>query len=516
MIVYGGLLYLLGETVGSASKGKDYIQDALIGLFILFSAVAILRVVGVEQGLRPLLVPRVKPDPFTYLGGNQDAPVSLGDIGIQPRSKSVDPDDIQPEGPRTGNPAGIDLSGLQKNKMDKRPTGNRNDEKEKGGLYSVSDDHFVGPKSTALFPTDLAIPRICSGRSASADAGPIKLAGLVDVDTTDFAICHGGKCLDEAIIGKYLQEQARTGVPAGALMAQIFVEAGPCAVLHLFDDLSVCGISFNNPSGIACPSGLLPKETCPAPAFRTGTFISGEVAQKMEGTCEETDKLPVGNLGPKMYNDALQGNDLCSSICKENLSAGLYQPKADCGSGCFPQITVATTYPGDKNGSQAWYQSVSCQRKFADSDDFLQHHLGAVKACLPYNDSVYHFAYCLAVSSYTGSTGLKGAAMAQVIRRNCLCDKIHDKSRSLCDLNNITIENVDFERRVAETVIQKASAYRFPKKCTDCDAQGRCLKYENFGGPDYTGIMKALKEKPGLDKKTYFPNDDIGITRKKM
>lgn len=46
MVVYGGLLYLLGESVGSAKQGKTYIEDALIGLFLVLGSYTILRTVN--------------------------------------------------------------------------------------------------------------------------------------------------------------------------------------------------------------------------------------------------------------------------------------------------------------------------------------------------------------------------------------------------------------------------------------------------------------------------------------
>lgn len=46
MIVYGGFLYLLGSSVGDISQGKTIITDALLGMFLVFSAYMILTVVN--------------------------------------------------------------------------------------------------------------------------------------------------------------------------------------------------------------------------------------------------------------------------------------------------------------------------------------------------------------------------------------------------------------------------------------------------------------------------------------
>lgn len=490
MIVYGGLLYLLGETAGSASKGKDYIQDALIGVLILFSAVAILRVVGVEQALRPLTVPRVKPDPFSYLGGNQDAPATLSQIGVSPRSKNVDPESIQQGGARTGDPDAVDTTGARANPVDARPTGGET----KGGEYAP-------PKSTAKFPTDLTIPVSCPGRDPKYDTGSTKIGGVLSFNPKNYTLCSKGKCLDEAIIKKYLEEQARTGIPAGVLMAQIFTEAGPCGVIHLFSDPSVCGGQFNNFGGIGCTQRQVPANTCAHTAFPDG-FIQRGGSGKVTGTCDNTEGIPPGNGGPNRHNNAVAA--ICRQTCASAGTAQKLASTIDCGPNCYPQISHASVLPFGKDGPEIWYQSVQCSRKFKDASEFLQNHLGFVKYCLPYNDSVYKFAYCIGASTYAGSTGLKGPALAEIIERNCLCGS-NDSSGCRRDKA--------LEERLGKNVIQKTNFYKLPRKCLDCDAQGKCLKYAPFSEPDYDAVVKALKEKAGLDPRTYMSNDDIGISR---
>lgn len=490
MVVYGGLLYLLGETVGSASKGKAYIQDALVGLLILFSAVAILRVVGVEQGLRSLTVPRVKPDPFAYLGGNQDAPATLSQVGISPRSGSVDPESIQQGGARTGDPDAVDTTGARANPAEARPSGG-----------SVKGNEYVPPKSTAKFPTDLTIPVSCPGRDPKYDTGVTKIGGVLDFNPKNYTLCSKGKCLDETIIKKYLEEQARTGIPAGVLMAQMLTEAGPCGVIHLFDDPSVCGGQFNNFGGIGCTQGQVPANTCAHTAFPDG-FIQRGGSGKVSGTCDNTDQLAAGNGGPNRHNNAV--SPVCGQTCASAGTAQQLATTINCGPNCYPQISHASVLPFGANGPEVWYQSVQCSRKFKDATEFLQNHLGFVKYCLPYNDSVYKFAYCIGASTYAGSTGLKGPALAEIIERNCLCGS-NDSSGCRRDKA--------LEEKLAKNVIQKTNFYKLPRKCLDCDAQGKCLKYAPFSEPDYNAVAKALKDKAGLDPRTYMSNDDIGISR---
>jgi len=48
MIVYGGFLYIMASTSGSISTGKDIIQDALIGLFLVFGSYTILSTINAQ------------------------------------------------------------------------------------------------------------------------------------------------------------------------------------------------------------------------------------------------------------------------------------------------------------------------------------------------------------------------------------------------------------------------------------------------------------------------------------
>jgi|GEM_PF-6010020 len=63
MIVYGGLLYILGGTIQSVKNGKEKIQDALIGLILFLTAYALLYVVNpAAVQLQPLNIRIAKYD----------------------------------------------------------------------------------------------------------------------------------------------------------------------------------------------------------------------------------------------------------------------------------------------------------------------------------------------------------------------------------------------------------------------------------------------------------------------
>ncbi|MBI5654467.1 D-alanyl-D-alanine carboxypeptidase family protein [Candidatus Uhrbacteria bacterium] len=66
MIVYGGFLYLLGGTIQSINRGREVINEALIGLVLLMSAYVLLRTVNpATVNNIPLQITTVVPDPLT-------------------------------------------------------------------------------------------------------------------------------------------------------------------------------------------------------------------------------------------------------------------------------------------------------------------------------------------------------------------------------------------------------------------------------------------------------------------
>lgn len=66
MVIFGGFLYLIGSTSGDVGRGKTMIQDALVGMLLIFSAYAILYVVNPETvNLRVLRMLNTDRVPFT-------------------------------------------------------------------------------------------------------------------------------------------------------------------------------------------------------------------------------------------------------------------------------------------------------------------------------------------------------------------------------------------------------------------------------------------------------------------
>jgi hypothetical protein len=122
----------------------------------------------------------------------------------------------------------------------------------------------------------------------------------------------------------------------------------------------------------------------------------------------------------------------------------------------------------------------------------LDSHLGFVKPCLPYQDSVYKFAYCVGASTYAGVTGAKGLVIAEIIERNCLCDPSTDSLGCA--------RNKELEDKLAKNIIKKRNLYdrKFILQNGDIDAKA---------------ITEALLESTqGLLKPTeLLPQNDVTI-----
>ncbi len=74
MIIYGGLLYIISSTGAKVRDAKTLIQDALIGLGIVLGAYLILANINPNTSvLAPLAIPTIRPDPFEFVTGFDNA-----------------------------------------------------------------------------------------------------------------------------------------------------------------------------------------------------------------------------------------------------------------------------------------------------------------------------------------------------------------------------------------------------------------------------------------------------------
>jgi hypothetical protein len=417
MIIYGGFKYILGGTVQSIKSGKQTIIDAVIGLALVFGAYTILNVVSpptLSPGIVQLTL--VKPDPFSsFMGGAQDAPSVLASVGINGRQQAVPVGDIAQGVQQTGDPNNPGNAGPSPQ------------------AAVIQGDEIAPPPSSAKSPTNLTIPLNCPGRDSGYDSGTrVMYGGKPAYAKSALAIQ-----LSQDTIKQYLAEQSRTGIPAGVLIAQIMSETGAtatskCIVQNLFNDPAKCGsapyFKYYNFGGIGCTAGQVGNGACPNLALPA----SGSA-------CDASD-------GPNNFN---KYNSACVAACSTNPNASSY----DCGKGCYPQPSTAS---GVYNGQYMSWPSIQCSRIFTSAQDFLNSHLGFAQYCLPYNDSVYKFAYCIGASTYA-SDGNKAAFIAEVIERNCLCGS-KDSTGCKRDLN--------LENALSKSLIKKTNLYKFTKTDT--------------------------------------------------
>jgi len=408
MIIYGGFKYILGSTISSINSGRQTIVDAIIGLCLVFGAYTILAVIS-PATLTPatLSITLVKPDPFnTFMGAASDAPGVMAEVGIGGRTTSVPSSDIASNAGQAGAVP---------------------------GPATISGDEVVPPPSTSKAPTNLTIPLNCPGRDAGYDGGTrVTYGGKPAYAKSTLAIS-----LTEAQIKQYLQEQARTGVPAGVLIAQIMSETGAvasskCIVQNMFTDPSKCGsapyFKYFNFGGVGCSARQVTSGNCPNLALA-----------KQGQSCDDP-------TGPNNFN---RYSSTCAAACSTNPSASSY----DCGKDCYPQPSTAS---GVYNGQYMSFPSIQCSRIYKNAQEFLDSHLGFASYCLPYNDSVYKFAYCIGASTYA-TDGNKAAFLAEVIERNCLCGS-KDSTGCKRDLN--------LENALSKSLVKKTNLYLYAKTDT--------------------------------------------------
>jgi hypothetical protein len=120
---------------------------------------------------------------------------------------------------------------------------------------------------------------------------------------------------------------------------------------------------------------------------------------------------------------------------------------------------------------------------------------------MPYNDSVYKFAYCIGASTYAGVTGDKGPLIAAIIERNCLCGS-RDSSGCKRDL--------ELEQKLKNGVIKKRNLFVEGRTCDKRDPNtNKCLQFGKPGEIDYAGIISSLKG-VGIDPRQ-APGDVSGV-----
>ncbi|MCI0479580.1 glucosaminidase domain-containing protein, partial [Candidatus Uhrbacteria bacterium] len=353
MIVYGGFKYILSSSGAGVQTGKEVIQDAIVGLLLVLGAFTILETVNPAlTSFGPLKVTRVKPEIYEYMSGREDAQATMTEVGLEP-----------------GQAAGTTEPG-------QTPAPGQTPSTPYSGTFDAGKNHVI--------------PDSCPGRDPSwlepSQADRFQTIGKEKVMKRNYTISCKGRQLDQKVIDFYLEEQKRTGVPAAVIMAQMVTEAGACSVFNLADG-GPSSIYYNY-GGIGCRQKQVPEGTCAHVAFTKKAYELGS-------------KTPHP-LDCTVHNSRIDAS--CVSIC-ESGNEGANQ---NCGPDCYPQPSHASTV---KEGKEIWMPSIQCSRKFKTPQEFLDAHLGFVRFCLPYNDSVYKFAYCIGASTYAGVTGGKGMAI---------------------------------------------------------------------------------------------------------
>lgn len=387
MITIGGILYLTaGANTSRVTKAKTIMADAVVGMLLAMGTFLILRTINPTLvHLTPLRV-RVAEREIASLGYMQNAAEAAGIL------------------------AEVGISG----------TG-------------------------AFQPATMNIPLACPGRNSAYDDGDFVINGKKIYPRKFLAIDGKGGALDNNTIEQYLQEQARTGIPAAVLMAQVYNESGnKCAVRNLFNNPASCGglaAAHYNFGGIGCTQRQVPQNIC--------AHIALGPLSKPAVPCEVQNK----SIG-----------DICVQQC-ETLTKAYGSVKdvdavyTQCGPLCYAQPSHNYQMYDGKN---VYLDTIQCSRSFKNATEFLNDHAGWVKYCLPFNQSVYDFAYCIGASSYA-TDPLKGVVLAEFIDRNCLCDPEKDASRC--------VRNKDLEAKLAANQVKRTQLFKYKEKDGQIDFQ---------------------------------------------
>ncbi|HWQ99699.1 MAG TPA: hypothetical protein VN397_02515 [Candidatus Methylomirabilis sp.] len=398
MFVFGAFLYLLGSAMPTINRGRAIMLDAAVGMLLVISANLILRTINpATLNLSALTIESVRNIPLDYMMGNADAPGTLGRAGVSP-----------------GNACGRQLSDVKTN--------------DKGEVIKPPP-----PSSSNTCPTNLNIPKACPTRGK----GRYGITGIT-IGT----------------IQKYLEEQSATGIPAGVIMANMLTETwNSCIIVNLFGDVTVCGksdyIKYYNFGGIGCPDkkdGTCPHQAFPQP--KIDKFCKKDAKLSKEYGGKSYDQWPK-----KCQNDPAltkcsgvsfnSYSSTCKQGCVETEDVAQMVAATKCTEGCYPQPSYAQ-FKGPP------FPSVQCSKIYKNAQEFLNSHLSFVKKCLPFNDSVYKFAYCIGVSTYAGAPE-KGEILAGIIEQNCLCG---DNDSYACK------RDLELEKKVTARLIEKKNLYK--------------------------------------------------------
>ncbi len=361
MIMYGGFLYIISGTGIKVREGKKIITDSLIGLVIILGSAVILSNINPNTtNLSALHLMSIEPNQYEPMGDGRWAAGMLGQLGANPRR---------------------DLSGMP-----------------------VPDNEIAPPppSQSVAFPTYLTIPKDCPGREGS---GSRKTGAL-----------------SEETIRKFLEYQSKTGVPAAALIANMMTEgAGRCHIQNFWNDpAAACGCKgkknycdFYNFGGIGCtvaqmPTGMKCANVAFPPAYEKNIW-----SRKIIGgnSCDS------GNYPPNQNWNNFPGVGVqCADVCR-NYTRDTFDCGYSAGGKCYPQKSYTTN---NRFNPPIAYPTVQCSAIFNNVEEFLNAKVGFIKFCMPYNTSVYDFAYCIGASTYASEVQ-KGPILAEIIEKNCLC-----------------------------------------------------------------------------------------------
>lgn len=451
VVVWGGFLYLVGSSIDNIKAGKQKITNALIGLMLLLGIYTILNTINPSTtSLSSIKVQTVRSDWFEYGSGNEDAPSVLSGAGVQARSNY---------------------------KLTYAP------EPTASGKAEIVGDVIEPAPGKAKFATNLNIPANCPGRTETrggAEKVNIKTSGGKGINyPTDRLKIP----LTQDVLKKYLDHQSKTGVPAGAVIANMLTETwSNCPIMNLFDNPKSCGgqAATLNFGGIGCSQtkDIKDEKICPnvgygQPPIKPECFKDA----KLKATCTpdhpegcpescKNKKTSCDDVRP--HNDAV--GPACHQACLLGKKTPIYPnggPSTDynCGNKerCYPQPSYTTLRV---DGVIMSFPSLQCSRIFKDANDFLESEEGFLSRCLPYNDSVYKFAYCIGASKYSGAPE-KGALLAEIIQRNCLCGS-SDSTGCKRDLA--------FEDKLSRAIIAQKNLFKVP------EGQVTTLLQESTGG----------------------------------
>jgi hypothetical protein len=316
------------------------------------------------------------------------------------------------------------------------------------------------PNAQARIP-DYSIPLACPGRDPSTPGS-----------NAYFALSSKGKTLTQDVIDQYLAVQQASGIPAAVIIAQMMTEtgsAGKCIALNLFNNPSVCGnsdfIRNFNFGGVGCSQKQVPSNACAHLAFDGVAGVGGPPGKS--GATVTLDKATVNSH----WNKTIDPN--CVDLLNGGETRDTYK---NCGDQCFPIKSHTTIRDLPDQSKDIWIPSIQCSRKFASAQEFLNYHAKLVDSCLPYNDSVYSFAYCIGASMYASASN-KAKALANIIERNCLCDPEKDSRKCVRDRQ--------LEEDINNAVVKKTNLFRlYSAGKLDTTAQDKIVKelFDKTGG----------------------------------